>query len=212
VREFRSYDRRRLSHRNFKDEEVSGDFRNGVAVQSTLEKVHIHDAPMDAFNFTNAVFLDCSFIRCSLKLSSFNAAVLKNVRFEDCDLDQASFRHASLTNIQIIGGRAEYSVFEDVEVKGVLFDTQLHGADLRFGRSHDLDFGTSNLWAASIKVNCTTFADVKLDRRSLEVFMGLLSKTVGNEDLTLALDGMISEQAKGIVKRIVRSVCEEKVA
>jgi len=209
---FRSNDRRRLSHRHFKDEDARGDFRNGVAVQSTLERVSFTDSPMDAFNFTNSAFLDCTFTRCSLKLSSFNAAVLKGCRFEECDMDQASFKHASLSDCQIIGGRAEYAVFEDAEVKNVKMETQLHGADLRFGRSKYLDLTGSNLWGASIKVNCTNFADVLIDRRSLEVFIGLLSKTAGNEELTPLLEDLISEQTKGIVKRIVRTSTDEKVA
>jgi uncharacterized protein YjbI with pentapeptide repeats len=212
VSEFRSYDRRRLSHRNFKGEEVRGDFRNGVAVQATLEKMTFRECPMDVFNFTNAVFLDCVFVDCTLRLASFNAAVLKNVRFEDCDLDQATFKHASLKNVTFSGGRAEYAVFEDAEVKGVDFSTQLHGADLRFSRSHYLDFTGSNLWGATIRANCATFADVKFDRRTLEVFIGLLSKTAGNEDLTPLLDALVSEESRGIVQRIVRSVREEKVA
>ncbi len=210
--EFRSYDRRRLSHRSFKDEETSGDFRNGVAIQATMERMRFYDSPMDAFNFTNSVFVDCIFRKCSLKLSSFNAAAMKDVTFIECDLDQAAFKHASFRNVRFLGGRAEYASFEDADIEDVKFDLQLHGADLRFARSKRLDMGESNLWGASVRVNCTNFEGVTLDRRSLEVFTGLLSKTAGNEDLTRSLDGLISDTARNIVKRIVRPGSGEKVA
>lgn len=206
--EFRSYDRRRLSHRSFKLEIAKGDFRNGQAVQSTFEAMRFEDSPMHLFNFTNSAFLDCEFNRCDLSMASFNASVLKNVQFNDCTLDQAAFKLAMLDHVGIIGGRAEYAVFEDAEARDVLLDTQLHGADLRFAKTIRVDFGKSNLWGVTVKANCAFWADNVFDRRQVEIFIGLLSKSMGNDELREKLRGMLSPETVAIVDRVVLSARE----
>lgn len=201
---FLAHDRRVLSHQHFENEIVSGDFRNGVAVQSTLENVHFRNAQMDCFNFTNSAFLNCRFTECSLQLAGFNASALKGCSFDECNLDQARFQLSSLEDVSFLGGRAEYATFEDARANRVLFDTQLHGANLTFVTKKDLDFGESNLWGAIIRADCTFFRDTKMDRRSVALFLALLASTEGNG----AIADLTTEEERKFAGRLIRARSE----
>lgn len=183
MNQFLAHNRRLLSHGQFKDEIVSGDFRNGVAVQSQFEAVHFKGAQMDCFNFTNSLFLDCSFTECSLTMSSFNASAMKNVVFTDCNLDQSRFQLSHLENVSFLGGRMEYATFEDASVEGLTFETQLHGTELTFARAKGLSFGESNLWGVTMRLSCGFFKGTKVGRRSVALFLNLLASTEGNHGL-----------------------------
>jgi uncharacterized protein YjbI with pentapeptide repeats len=201
VSRFLAHDRRVLSHRQYEDEIVSGDFRNGVAVQAQLKGVHFKEAQLDCFNFTNSAFLDCSFTGCSMMLSGFNASAFKNVTFLDCNLDQARFQLAHFENVTIEGGRAEYANFEDAWADDLTLDTQLHGAVLTFVKKSKLSFGNSNLWGAVIRADCTFFNDTQMDRRAIALFLNLLASTKGNK----ALAELTTEKEQKLARRLIRA-------
>lgn len=201
---FLAHDRRVLSHQSFKDEIVSGDFRNGVAVQANFENVHFKGAQMDCFNFTNSAFLNCRFTECSLLLAGFNASALRGCAFENCNLDQARFQLAHLEDVSFVGGRAEYATFEDARAQDVTFATQLHGANLTFVAAKNLRLGDSNLWGAIIRADCTFFNGTQMDRRAISLFLNLLASTEGNE----AISDLTSEDEKRFAKRLIRARSE----
>jgi hypothetical protein len=83
------------------------------------------------------------------------------------------------------------------------FNLSLHGSDLRFSSSSGLvDFQDSNLWGCSITISCKTFLDVAISRRSLELLVGLLATTKGNDDLRETLDSTISEQYRKMLEAL----------
>lgn len=201
---FLAHDRRVLSHQRFESEIVSGDFRNGVGIQSLFQDVHFTNAQFDCFNFTNGAFLNCSFTNCSLQLAGFNASAMTGVLFKDCNLDQARFQLTRLEDVKFIGGRAEYATFEDATLENVEFETQLHGADLRFVKKRNVRFGESNLWGATIRADCTFFNGTQMDRRTIALFLNLLASTAGNE----AIGQLTTEKERRLAKRLIRARTE----
>jgi hypothetical protein len=116
----------------------------------------------------------------------------------------AGFRAASLWRTNLVGGRAEYSSFEEALVRDCLFDLQLHGADLRFASTKGLDMGNSNLWAASVNFSCRNFKDVRYSEEQVQLFLGLASRTTGNEELREKIAGLMSEKTARIIDVLVR--------
>lgn len=197
---FLAHDRRVLSHASFKDEIVSGDFRNGVAVQSTFENVHFKGAQLDGVNFTNGAFLNCRFEGCSMALVGMNASALKDTTFRDCNLDQGRFQLTHLENVGFLGGRAEYSTFEDARAQDVTFDLQLRGANLTFVAAKNVRFEGSNLWGATIRADCTFFNGTQMDRRAIALFLNLLASTEGNAMIA----EMTTEDEQRLARRLIR--------
>jgi uncharacterized protein YjbI with pentapeptide repeats len=209
VSSFRSRARRSLSNNPYIGETVKGDFRNGLAEQCAFNEMKFEDCHFEQASFFRSIFAKCSFRECNLSLVNFNACSFKDSEFHDCTLDQAQFKSATLDTVSFIGGRAEYVSFEGAAVKDLLLDLQLHGADLRWHGANNVDYGMSNLWGATVKVGCKQFVGAKLDARSLEMFIGLLAKTRGNNELRGRLKSMISPRISEMVDRLTLTGVEE---
>lgn len=199
---FRARGRRSLSAKPYQAEHVKGDFRNALAEQCAFKSMTFDECQMGLASFYKSIFIDCEFVGCNLSATNFNGVSMKNVHFRDCNLDQAQFRSANLDGCTFIGGRAEYALFEGAGVKDVTFDLQLHGADLRWHAASNVDYGNSNLWGASIKVGCKQFVGATYDRKHLELFLGMIGKTKGNDLLRHELKRFISEDMQKVVDKI----------
>ena len=202
--EFRSRFRRALSAGSYSGATVKGDFRCGVALQATCREMRFEDCRMEQINFSGSKFDDCHFVRCNLSGANFNATTFHDSSFNDCTLDMAGFRGASLWRTSLVGGRAEYSSFEEALVRDCLFDIQLHGADLRFSSTKGLDMGTSNLWAASANFSCRNFRDVRYSEDQVQTFLGLIARTTGNDELRKSISGLLSAKTARIIEVLVR--------
>jgi hypothetical protein len=202
--EFRSRYRRSLSAGTYSGTTAKGDFRCGICLQSTLKEMRFEDCRMEQINFSGSKFEECHFVRCNLSGANFNATTFHDSSFSDCTLDMAGFRGASLWRTKLVGGRAEYSSFEETLVRDCLFDLQLHGADLRFSSTKGLDMGTSNLWAASANFSCRNFRDVRYSEDQVQTFLGLIARTTGNDELRKSISGLLSAKTARIIEVLVR--------
>ena len=201
--EFRSRFRRSLSGGNYVGTTVKGDFRCGLALSSTVRDVWFVECKMEQINFSGSKFENVHFLKCNLSGANFNGTTFHDSVFEGCILDMAGFRGASLYRTRLVGGRAEYASFEETLVRDCRFDTQLHGADLRFSSSRRQDMGTANLWGSSLNVSCKNFKNVTYSEEQIELFLALLSKTSGNDALRYKIRGLISAKSAQVVDRIV---------
>lgn len=201
--EFRPRFRRSLSGGTYSEITVKGDFRCGLALQATCKDVTFEDCRMEQINFSGSKFENCHFIRCNLSGANFNGTTFHDSSFENCELDMAGFRGASLYRTSLAQGRAEYSSFEESLVRDCRFDLQLHGADLRFSSSRRHSFGDSNLWGSSLNVSCKNFKGVEYSADQIEMFLGLLSKTSGNDELRSKIRGLVSSKNLDVVDRLV---------
>jgi uncharacterized protein YjbI with pentapeptide repeats len=201
--EFRPRFRRSLAGGNYTGSTAKGDFRCGLALQSTFRDMWFVECKMEQINFSGSKFENCHFLRCNLSGANFNATTFYDSVFDDCTLDMAGFRGASLHRTRLVAGRAEYSSFEEALVRDCRFDTQLHGADLRFSSSRRQDMGDSNLWGAALNVSCRNFKNVTYSEQQVELFLGLIAKTSGNDRLRSKIRDLISAKSAGLVDRIV---------
>ncbi len=200
---FRARNRRSLhTAEPYVGETVTGDFRNALAEQCKFKDMSFYNCQMGLASFYKSFFLDCEFHASSLGQVNFNGCSFKNVHFHSCMLDQAQFRSATFDGCSFIGGRAEYASFESAGVKDTKFDLELHGADLRFHGAINVDYGDSNLWGASIKAGCRQFVGQKYSVRQLELMLGLLSKTAGNDFLRYGLKQFISTDMGKVIDRL----------
>ena len=199
---FRARARRSLSGKPYIGEHVTGDFRNALSENCAFNQMTFSECQMGASSFYHSIFVNCEFHDCNLTLANFNACSFKDVHFYRCNLDQARFVAATFDTCSFIEGRAEYATFEDAGLKDVRFDTQLHGADLRWHGAINVDYGDSNLWGASFKVGCRQFVGAKFDQKQLELFLGLLTKSTGNDLFRHELKRFVSEDIQKVVDRI----------
>jgi uncharacterized protein YjbI with pentapeptide repeats len=186
----------------YADQEVMGDFRNSLAFKATFAGVTFHECKMGLSNFAGSVFKDCKFDDCDLGKANFNACKISGTRFVDCNLDQATFKSADIRGTVIEGGRAEYADFEEAAVQDVRLDTQLHGADLRFSMSKELDYGNSNFWGASFRFSCAQFNGVRLSPHNFERFLAILCRTVGNESRLPEVLKLVSKTTLEVDRRV----------
>jgi uncharacterized protein YjbI with pentapeptide repeats len=184
-------DRRVLSGGNFSDCTIDGDFRNAIGYKAKWTKVLFLEANFANANLFGGEFEDCIFEKTTLDRVNFTGSTFRNTHFVECSLDQAIFDNSILRAVTIRGGRAEYASFNNASMNEVELDTQLHGADLRFGYTKDLSYGHSNLWGSSINVNCNNFVGKKINERGLKLFLALLSKTTGNPELTAKIRELV---------------------
>lgn len=168
--------RRRLTRGVYCNETVTGDFRCGLALETTIKNCKFMGCRMDGINFSGSRFLNCTFDSCTMNGAILNASTFTNCDFLSCELDLARFDAAILMNCKILHGRAEYSSFLEASITDSCFDTQLHGADLRYADATGLDLGESNLWGASITASCAWFSGNRLSPRQAELFLGLVGK------------------------------------
>lgn len=194
----RARDRRRLFGQTFKNETVKGDFRCAVAYGSEFGDMVFDECNMGAANFNSSTFVDCTFRKCILTQSDLRAG-FKGCLFEGCHMDLASFEGSVISDTRFVGGRAEYSSFRFSVVENVLFDLQLHGADLRFDKATGLDYGDSNLWGAAITVSCANFKGARFSQRQIDTFLALLTKTEGNDGMARLLEDVLPEKTMEVV-------------
>jgi hypothetical protein len=206
---FRARARRSLSSAAYQGETVRGDFRNALSENCAFKNMTFTECQMGAAVFFHSIFIDCEFHDCNLTLANLNACSFKNTHFYNCNLDQAKFIAATFDTCSFIGGRAEYAVFEDAGLKDVTFDLQLHGADLRWHGAINVDYGNSNLWGASIKLGCKQFVGNKIDQRQLELLLGLIGKTRGNDLVRHELKQFVSLDIQKVIDKI--TLGEEEV-
>ncbi len=201
--EFRPRFRRSLSGGLYQGITVKGDFRCGLALQATCTDMWFVDCRMEQINFSGGKFQNCHFLNCNLSGANFNGATFHDSEFKGCTLDMAGFRGASLYRTSLVEGRAEYSSFEESLVRDCRFDLQLHGADLRFSSSRKADFGDSNLWGTSMNLSCRNFKNVTYSEGQVELFLALVAKTSGNDELRSKIRGLIRSKNLDLVDRIV---------
>jgi uncharacterized protein YjbI with pentapeptide repeats len=185
-----------------KDKTVRGDFRNSLAQKSKFENCRFVESPFGISNLLGAVFIECVFEKCDLAKSNLAATTIKGCTFVECNLDQVDFSSAWITDTNFIGGRAEYSKFKNATLRNVKFETQLHGADLRYASAEDVDYGSSNLWGCEIRVNCNAFNGQSYSDRSLKIMLALLAMAKGNETLSTEMAVLAGPEALEMVKRL----------
>lgn len=163
------------------NEEIVGDFRCGLAMESVLKNCRFDQAKLDGINCSGSKLTNCTFDRCTLNGAVLSASTLTNCEFIECELDMARFDAAILQNVGFTGGRAEYSSFQEATVLDSRFDIQLHGADLRFADSRNVDYGDSNLWGAAITAGCAQFRGNRFSDRQVDIFLALVAQASGPE-------------------------------
>jgi len=194
--------RRTLMGGEFQDQEVRGDFRLAQAYKAKFERCRFIDSPFGKSDFRGAVFTECIFEKCDFAKSDFNAATVKVCTFVECDFDLVDFTAAWITETQFIGGRMEYSKFQNSTLRDVKFETQLHGSDLRYASAENINYGGSNVWGASINVNCNSFRDMTWDERSVRIYLALLASSKGNDDLRARIAELAGEEAVKLIARL----------
>lgn len=172
-------------------------------MQVRCTEMTFEDCQMDQINFSGSSFTDCLFIHCSLPGANFNGTTMHGTTFHGCNLDMAGFKASSLWTTNIVGGRAEYSSFEEALLRDVILDTQLHGADLRFSSVRGLDMGDSNLWAASNNWSCKNYKNVRFSARQVEIVLALIARTSGNDELRGKIRELVSAKMARLVDTIV---------
>ena len=185
-----------------KGEHVMGDYRLALAYKSRFIGVTFEDCKMECSDFTGAEFLNCFFIRCDLSKCCLIGATFQDVDFRDCNLDLAELKGAIIRNASFVGGRMEYASFENATLTNVRFDTQMHGADLRYASAEKVNYGDSNLWGAAFTVSCNAFLGKKLSERSLCLFLALLCETEGNDEIRANVLTCLPEQYVPMLKKL----------
>jgi uncharacterized protein YjbI with pentapeptide repeats len=199
---FRARARRSLSGKPYEGEYIKGDFRNALSETCFFTNMIFDECQMGMASFYKSIFSGCKFESCNLSGANFNGCSFKNCEFHNCTLDQAQFRSANLDTVTFEGGRAEYSTFDDCGAKDVRFNLQLHGADLRFHGASNVDYGDSNLWGATIKVGCKQFVGAKFSQKQLELLVGLISKSQGNDFYRHGLLQFVSSEVQKVLEKI----------
>jgi uncharacterized protein YjbI with pentapeptide repeats len=200
---FRARYRRSLSGNTYQDTVVSGDFRCGLALQVTCRDMRFDECRMDQINFSGSRFENCQFIKCDLSGANFNACTFRDCTFDECTLDLAGFKGASIWRSRFMGGRAEYASFEEALIRDTWLNLQLHGADLRFSSTKGLDLSGSNLWGSALNVSCRNFKNVVYSEKQIEMFLGLVAKSTGNEELRGKIRNLISAKSARIIDAVV---------
>jgi uncharacterized protein YjbI with pentapeptide repeats len=186
----------------FSAQTVTGDFRMSQAYKSTFTGVTFKDCRTEKSDYRGSAFTGCRFEGCSLDLCDFNAATIKGCEFVECSLDMSTFHSAVIEDSNFIGGRAEYVSFWNATLRRVKLDTALHGADLRFAAAEELDYGDSNLWGASINVNCVNFVDKEVSERQIQILLALVSSTKGNDELRKRLAILVDPHYMTMLKKL----------
>lgn len=207
---FLSRNRRSLSRNAYEGEHVRGDFRNGLAEHCAFKDMIFDECQMGGASFYDSIFANCEFRSCNLLMANFNGCSFKNVQWSDCVLDQTRFLSATFDEARFLGGRAEYASFESAGMKDVVFNLQLHGADMRFHGASNVDYGDSNLWGASIKIGCKQFVGNRLSPRQVELLLGLIGKSRGNDLLRHELRRFISKDSQKVIDRITLPATREE--
>lgn len=178
---FHAHVRRRLMRGSYSNEEIKGDFRCGLAMESTLRNCSFRDTRLDGMNFSGSRFLNCLFETCTLNGAVLSACTFENCEFIGCEMDLARFDASTFRKCRFDGGRAEYSSWVDATVENTVFNLQLHEADLRFGGTLNVDYGDSNLWGAGITVSCAQFRGNRFSDRQVDIFLRLVAQAAGQE-------------------------------
>lgn len=187
---------------------ITGDFRNGLAYNSTFDTVNFTSCQMDRISMFGSRFVDCVFSGCTLTQANLNACRFENVAFYECTLDMATFDTATFERASLVGGRAEYTSFRDVTFTDSKVDIQLHGADFRIAKSSGLHMEGSNTWGLSWNASCNNFIGVTYDQRQVELFLALLSKSSGNDGLRRKIADLVSEHMMKVADRLIVSTEE----
>lgn len=201
-----SRNRRSLLGNEFSDQKITGDFRNARAERSTLENCTVDEANFGKSSFVGATLRRVAFHKVNLSQCDFRAATLEGCAFLDCDLDQTDFNSAIIRDTGFLNGRAQYSSFLMATLDNVRFDLDLHGADLRFRDAKKVSYGQSNLWAASINVNCSTFLEKAFSDRQVRIFLALLATSDGNDILREGIKKLAGDHAVKMVAKLTNKV------
>jgi uncharacterized protein YjbI with pentapeptide repeats len=209
VSKFRARDRRHLMGGDYDAERITGDFRCALAYRSTYRDMIFDGCRFEQADFSNSTFVNCKFLSCSLGSVNFTICRFNLCEFVDCVGDLANLSTTHLKAVRVTGGRWEYASFRDVTIESVEFDTQLHGADLRFSSVDGLDFKESNLWGCSISISCKTFVNVAISARSLDLLAGLISLTAGNDASRQAIRSTLTEKSRKMLEALTLKEMDE---
>lgn len=200
-----SRNRRTLMGGTYENQTVTGDFRNALSYRSIYRSIIFRECNIGKAEFSGSEFFACSFVSCNLGMASFSACQIDTCTFEDCDLDQSKFDGSIIKMTMFAKGRAQYASFCGTTLTDVMFDMDMHGADLRFSSAVNVDYGDSNLWGASINVSCASFLGHKASPRQLELFLSLLAGTKGNEELRSNVRSLLSVESVKMMSRLTET-------
>ncbi len=187
---------------SFSHQTVEGDLRLAQAYKSTFDGVLFKDAHMEKGDYRGSVFTNCRFEGCLLDLCDFNAATFSNCQLLECQFDLATFHSAIIEDTVFVLGRAEYASFWNATLRRVRFDLSLHGADLRFAAADDVDYGDSNLWGASININCVNFVDKAGSDRQIQLLLALVASTKGNDEIRQKVRELVDPRYLAMLGRL----------
>lgn len=198
----RARGRRTLMGGTFGHQEVTGDLRMAVSYKASYDRISFKDSRMEKGDYRGVSFTNCTFEGCQLDLCDFNGATFKVCAFTNCQLDLATFHSAIIEDTTFAMGRAEYASFWNATLRRVRFDLNLHGADLRFAAAEELDYGDSNLWGASININCVNFVDREASDRQMQILLALIASTRGNDGTRAKLKEIVSPRYLQMMEKL----------
>jgi uncharacterized protein YjbI with pentapeptide repeats len=181
------------------------DLRGMVAQGATFLNCSFTRCKMDQALLQDAKLLGTVFFECSLRQAAM-VSWIKSTDFVNCEMDQAQLLGAQIEDSRFMGTRLEYSIFTRATLKNVRFeDCALHGAHLDLADSEWVEFPGSNLWGAVVPISCAFFRGTTFDKRSMHMFLGLLSHTEGNDNEREQLRTLVEDRYLRAVGRLVNA-------
>lgn len=202
MNEFRPHNRAHLMGSVVDSTVVKGDFRNGLAFNSTFKAVLFEECRFDRMQMFGSKFYGCFFDRCTLNQTNLNACEFDETVFSHCEMDGATFDASRIYSSHFSKGRAECASFKDAALVDSTFDLQLSRADLRFGKAVNLDYGDSNLWGASVYMACVNFVGAKASDRQLQLLAGLMARTKSGPRTRDGLEMLLNESTIRMLDRL----------
>lgn len=194
--------RRRLAGQEYVDQSYANlDLRNAQAYQSRWVRCTFTNCKLDQAYFADATFVGCVFTDCSLTQATLVTRIYSTT-FENCNLDQVLLKGADIQDSRFTG-RAQYSDWQNATILRTEVSIDLHGARMDITASTGVDWSGSNLWGAVVPLGCAFFAGNIFDKRSLHVFLALVTKTRGNDNDRSDIGRLVDARYKRIVDRLV---------
>ena len=174
-------ERRRLSGQAIEGDTYDRvDLRGALAFGSTWIRCSFTNSKFGQARLDDATFVDCSFTGCDLSQATL-VSRFRNCTFVHCDFSQAQIVAAHIAGAMFKKCRFQYANFTRATLDHVgLIGCDLHGANLDFAATYDVDFTGTSFWGALIPINCAMFVGNTFDRAQLHRFLGLLLHARGD--------------------------------
>ena len=179
------------------------DLRSAKAFASAWEGCTFNEVNFNLTDFTNASFTECEFTLCTGLQANFFGARFVNCKIRDADFEQANFSACWIDQTIFAYSRLCYTVFHDATLwNTTIKNCNLHGAELLFHQTRNVDYAGSNLWGVKVALGCPFFQS-KFDEKQKQMFVALVARIWPENNIGKRLEEYAGEEF-ALVERLMR--------